>query len=78
MIQNEQASVSRLALSNLLTQGELLYQYAVRAVVRILPDTAVKTNKSNDTTEVHVLHYIHEHSRLIPAPIPLGMIMIKK
>ncbi|KAH7130651.1 hypothetical protein B0J11DRAFT_523737 [Dendryphion nanum] len=78
VIQNEQASISRSILSNLLVQGELLYQYAVRAVIRIFPDIVVKINKSCDTTEVHVLHHIHEHSQNIPAPIPFGMIKIGK
>lgn len=78
IIQNRQASISRLILSNLLIQGELLYQYAVRAVVRISSDTVVKINKSNDTTEVHILDHIHQHSQQIPAPIPFGMITIGK
>lgn len=76
VIQNEQASILRSTLRKLLLRGELLYQYAVKSVVRILPDTVVKINKSNDATETHVLHHIHEHSQQIPAPAPLGMVMI--
>ncbi|KAF2717595.1 hypothetical protein K431DRAFT_196944, partial [Polychaeton citri CBS 116435] len=63
-------------LSNLINQGELIYQYAVRAVFHILPDTIVKINKSKGQTEIHTLHYIHKHSQQIPAPIPLGQITI--
>lgn len=78
VIQDEHASIQRAVLGDLLIQGELLYQYVVRAVVRILPNIVVKINKSNDKTEVHVLHHIHKHSHQIPAPQPLGMIMIGK
>ena len=78
VVRDEQASMLRLILGDLLTQGDLLYQYATRATVRILPDTVVKINKSKDNTGTHLLHHIHEHSQQIPAPIPLGMIAIGK
>ncbi|KAF1847836.1 uncharacterized protein K460DRAFT_414498 [Cucurbitaria berberidis CBS 394.84] len=78
VIENGPASTLRLALSNLLVKGEILYVYVARYVVRILPDIVVKINASNDTTELHILDHIHEHSQLIPAPIALGMIMIGK
>ncbi|KAF2453252.1 kinase-like domain-containing protein [Lineolata rhizophorae] len=76
VIQNEQASMLRSILSTLLIQGELLYQYATRTVVRIFSDMVVKINKSKDQTETHVLHHIHKHTQRIPAPRPLGMMVI--
>ncbi|KAH7355630.1 kinase-like domain-containing protein [Pyrenochaeta sp. MPI-SDFR-AT-0127] len=71
-----EATTLRLNLKNLLVRGELLYQYAARAVVRITSDIVVKINNSDDTTELHVLHHIREHSQQIPVPKPLGMIKI--
>ncbi|KAF1993678.1 kinase-like protein [Amniculicola lignicola CBS 123094] len=78
IIQGGQASILRLTLNDLLIQGKVLYHYTPRAVVCIFPDTVVKINKSQDPTEVHMLHYIHEHSRQIPVPRPLGMVTIGK
>ena len=66
----------RLTLSNLLAQGESLYHCITRAVIRITPDIVVKINQSKRDTETQILHHIHQHSQLIPAPTPLGMIMI--
>ncbi|KAF2129861.1 kinase-like protein [Dothidotthia symphoricarpi CBS 119687] len=77
-IQGEPASTLRLALEDLLTQGNVLYQYFQRAVVRISPDTVVKINKSQDTTEVHILDHIRKHTQELPVPTPLGMIRIGK
>lgn len=76
VIQNKQASTSRSILRNLLIEGELIYQYASRSVLRVSPDTVVKINKSEGTTEIHVLDHIHQHSQQIPVPLPLGMIRI--
>ncbi|KAF2187218.1 hypothetical protein K469DRAFT_686390 [Zopfia rhizophila CBS 207.26] len=78
VIQNAQASISRLILKSMLIQGEVLYQYSARAVIRISTDTVVKINKSKDTTELHNLHHIRKNSQQIPVPQALGMISIGK
>ena len=70
------ASIPRSILGNLLVQGEPLYQFAARAVIRILPGVVVKINRSNDVTEAHILDHIHRHSPQFPAPQPLGMLRI--
>lgn len=68
--------ISRSALSSILEQGDILYQYFSRVVVRVTPDIVVKINKSKDVTELANLHHIHSTSQTIPVPAPLGMIAI--
>ncbi|KAF2257649.1 hypothetical protein CC78DRAFT_588218 [Lojkania enalia] len=75
-IRGKQASLLRSALNYLLMQGNVLYQYARRAVVCISPNTVVKINKSQDTTEMHLLDHIHKHSQGLPVPVSFGMITI--
>ncbi|KAK2757047.1 hypothetical protein FQN54_005016 [Arachnomyces sp. PD_36] len=71
-----ETSISRSALSGILRQGDILYQYFSRAVVRVAPDIVVKINKSRDVTELANLHHILSASQTIPVPAPLGMIAI--
>ncbi|ORY08836.1 kinase-like domain-containing protein [Clohesyomyces aquaticus] len=75
-VRGEQASLLRLALNHLLIQGNVLYQYARRSVVCISLDTVVKINKSQDTTEMHLLDHIHKHLEGLPVPVSFGMITI--
>lgn len=76
VISSVRASAPRKNLQDMLTRGEVIYEYAARAVIRISPSTVVKINKSMDTTEQHSISHIRRNSQHIPVPEALGMISI--
>ena len=75
--QSDQETAELLSiLSSLLKRGELLHQFAQRAVVRIAEDIVVKITRSDDVTELMNLQHISSLSQGIPIPKALGMLRI--